>query len=119
MLITENGYGDADPTGMGRAKYIVQNILAVKNAINRGADMLGYMYWTMDYDYEWTSGYAQNFGLFTVDDFTRCTVPACGGWSPTTTTDFTRTPIQPAVDVFSAIAAANDITPTIMNQYGQ
>ncbi len=119
MLITENGYGDADPTGLGRAKYIVQNILAVKNAIKQGADMLGYMYWTMDYDYEWTSGYAQNFGLFTVDDFTRCTVPACGGWSPTTTTDFTRTPIQPAVDVFSAIAAANDITPTIMNQYGQ
>ncbi len=116
MLITENGYGDADP--VGKAKYIVQNIQAVKNAINQGADMLGYMYWTMDYDYEWTSGYAQNFGLFYVDNFTSCTTPACG-LIPTTTTDFTRTPVQPAVDVFSAIAAANDITPTIMNQYGQ
>lgn len=111
MLITENGYGDADP--VGRAKYIVQNIQAVKDAINRGADMLGYMYWTMDYDYEWTSGYKQNFGLFYVDDFTGSTFI-----EPTITTDFTRTPIQPAVDVFSAIAAANDITPTILNQYG-
>ncbi len=116
MLITENGYGDADP--VGKAKYIVQNIQAVKNAINQGADMLGYMYWTMDYDYEWTSGYAQNFGLFYVDNFTSCTTPKCG-LIPTTTTNFTRTPVQPAVDVFSAIAAANDITPTIMNQYGQ
>jgi len=116
MLITENGYGDADP--VGKAKYIVQNILAVKNAINQGADMLGYMYWTMDYDYEWTSGYAQNFGLFYVDNFTSCTKPFCG-LVPSTTTDFTRTPVQPAVDVYSAIAAANDVTQTILNQYGQ
>ncbi len=111
MLITENGYGDADP--VGRAKYIAQNIMAVKDALNRGADMIGYLYWTLDYDYEWTSGYKQNFGLFYVDDFTGSTFT-----EPTITTDFTRTPIHPAVDVFSAIAAANDITPTIVNQYG-
>ena len=119
MLITENGYGSGDP--IAKAKYIVQNIQAVKNAINQGADMLGYMYWTMDYDYEWTSGYAQNFGLFYVDNFTSCTTikPFCGFVPSTTTTGFTRTAVQPAVDVFSATAAANDITPTIMNQYGQ
>ncbi|MGC8578561.1 MAG: glycoside hydrolase family 1 protein [bacterium] len=115
MLITENGYGGADP--IEKTKYIVQNILAVKNAINQGADMLGYMYWTMDYDYEWTSGYAQNFGLFYVDHFTSCTKPSCG-LTPTTTTDFTRTPVQPAVEVYSAIAAANDVTQTIIDQYG-
>ncbi len=117
MLITENGYGNADP--VGKAQYIVQNIQAVKNAIDQGADMLGYMYWTMDYDYEWTSGYDQNFGLFYVDDFTTTcnTKPLCG-FVPTAGTDFTRTPVQPAVDVYSAIAAANGITPTIMSQYG-
>ncbi len=118
MLITENGYGDADP--VGKAKYIVQNIQAVKNAINQGADMLGYMYWTMDYDYEWTSGYDQNFGLFYVDDFTTtCTTKPFCGFFPTAGTDFTRVAVQPAVDVYSAIATANGITPTIMNQYGQ
>ncbi len=116
MLITENGSGSGDP--IAKAAYIVQNIMAVKNAINQGADMLGYMYWTMDYDYEWTSGYDQNFGLFTVDDFTRCTVPACGGWSPTTGTHFTRTAVQPAVDVYSAIAAGNSISSSIIDQYG-
>ncbi len=111
MLITENGYGDADP--VGRAKYIVQNIMAVKDAINRGADMIGYLYWTLDYDYEWTSGYKQNFGLFYVDDFTSSTFT-----EPTIATYFTRTAIHPATDVYSAIAAANDVTQTIIDQYG-
>lgn len=117
MLITENGYGGSDP--VEKTKFIVQNIIAVKNAINQGADMIGYMYWTLDYDYEWTSGYAQNFGLFYVDDFTSCTKPECGLIPSTTTTGFTRTAVQPAVDVYSAIAAANDITSTIINQYGK
>ncbi len=116
MLVTENGYSGGDP--VEKAKYIVQNIMAVKNAINHGADMLGYMYWTLNYDYEWTLGYAQNFGLFYVDDFTSCTTPFCGLIPSMTTTGFTRTPVQPAVDVYSAIAAANDVTPTIIDQYG-
>ncbi|MCL4557658.1 MAG: family 1 glycosylhydrolase [Deltaproteobacteria bacterium] len=115
MLITENGYGKADP--VGKTKYIVQNIMAVKDAIDQGADILGYMYWTMDYDYEWTSGYAQNFGLFYVDDFTSCTKPDCG-LVPNTATDFARTPVQPAVDVYSSIAAGNSISPSIIDQYG-
>ncbi len=116
MLVTENGYAGGDP--VEKAKYIVQNIMAEKNAINQGADMLGYMYWTLDYDYEWTLGYAQNYGLFYVDDFTSCTAPSCGLIPSTTTTGFTRTAVQPAVDVYSAIAAANDVTPTIIDQYG-
>ncbi len=115
MMITENGSASPDP--LTKAKYIAQDIMAMKSAVNQGADMIGYMYWTLDYDYEWTSGYNQNDGLFYVDDFTSCTTTPCGV-VPTTTTDFTRTPVQPAVDVFSAIAAANDVTPTIINQYG-
>ncbi len=115
MLITENGYGKADP--IGKTRYIVQNIMAVKDAMDLGANMLGYLYWTMDYDYEWTSGYAQNFGLFYVDDFTSCTKPDCG-LVPATATDFTRTSVQPAVDVYAAIAAGSSISPSIIDQYG-
>lgn len=115
ILLTETGYGGT--TSSEKADYIVQTAMAVHNAIAQGVDMLGYLYWTLDYDYEWSSGYAQNSGLFYVDDFTQCTVPSCG-MIPTTTTDFTRTPVQPAVDIYTAIAAGNSISPTIIDLYG-
>lgn len=115
ILLTETGFGGITP--LEKTAYIVQTAMSVHSAMARGVDMLGYLYWTLDYDYEWTSGYAQYSGLFSVDDFTECTVPSCG-LVPTTTTDFTRIPVQPAVDVYSAIAAADSISPVLIDQYG-
>lgn len=115
ILITENGDNSNDP--LDKAKYIVQNTMALHNAMDRGVSVIGYLYWTLNYDYEWTSGYDQSAGLFFVDDFTSCTTPFCS-LIPDTSTDFTRTPLQPAVDVYSAIATANSISPTIIDQYG-
>ncbi|MCL4558016.1 MAG: family 1 glycosylhydrolase [Deltaproteobacteria bacterium] len=113
LLITENGCGwTADP--IVKAKYIVQNIVAVHSAMNQGSDVLGYLYWTLDYDYEWTSGYKQNYGLFYVDDFT-----APSFTEPTAATDFARTTVQPAVDVYSAIAEGNGISTVIIDLYGR
>jgi beta-glucosidase/6-phospho-beta-glucosidase/beta-galactosidase len=115
ILITENG--DNSNVPLEKTKYIVQNTMAVHDAINHGAEMIGYLYWTLNYDYEWTSGYDQSAGLFYVDDFTSCTTPFCSV-IPDAGTDFTRTPMHPATDVYSAIAAANGISPTIIDQYG-
>ena len=116
ILVTENGDNSNDP--LAKATYIVQNTMAMHNAMDQGASVIGYLYWTLNYDYEWTSGYDQSAGLFFVDDFTSCTSPFCG-LIPSTGTDFSRTPLQPAVDVYSAIAAANSISPALINQYGQ
>ncbi len=115
IMIVENGSGSADP--MAKTRYIVQNLMAVHNAISEGVKVFCYTYWTLNYDYEWTSGYYQNFGLFYVDDFSMAT----SGTSliPVTGTDFTRTPIHPASDVYAAIAAADGISPTIIDRYGQ
>jgi beta-glucosidase/6-phospho-beta-glucosidase/beta-galactosidase len=115
ILITENGDNSNDPPA--QAYYIVQNTMAMHSAMDQGADIIGYLYWTLNYDYEWTSGYDQSAGLFFVDNFTSCTTPFCSV-IPGPGTDFTRTPLQPAVDVYSAIATANSISPTIIDQYG-
>ena len=115
ILITENGDNSNDP--FAKANYIVQNTMALHDAMDQGATVIGYLYWTLNYDYEWTSGYDQSAGLFSVDDFTGCTVPFCSV-IPDANTDFARTPLRPATDVFSAIAAANGISPSIINQYG-
>lgn len=114
ILITENGCNSNVP--LEKAKYIVQNTMALHNAIDQGATVIGYLYWTLNYDYEWTSGYDQSAGLFFVDDFTSCTTPFCPV-IPDAGTDFTRTPMHPATDVFTAIATANGISPTIIDQY--
>lgn len=115
ILVTENGTDGyfSDGGAAEKTKFIVQNIMAVHDAIDRGADILGYLYWTLNYDYEWTSGYRQNNALFYVDDFSSPTFT-----EPTVDTDFTRIPIHPAADVYSAIAAADGISPTIIDQYG-
>lgn len=115
ILITENGCNSNVP--LEKAKYIAQNIMALHNAMDQGAAVIGYLYWTLNYDYEWTSGYDQSAGLFYVDAFTSCTTPFCNV-VPSSSTDFRRTPMHPATDVFSAIAAANGISPTIIDQYG-
>ncbi len=115
ILITENGCNSNVP--LEKAKYIVRNIMAVNDAINQGVVMIGYLYWTLNYDYEWTSGYDQSAGLFFVDDFTSCTTPFCP-LIPDTNTGFTRTPMHPATDVYAAIATANGISPTVIDQYG-
>jgi beta-glucosidase len=65
IFITENGLADA--TDQRRAKFIRDHLRSVWRAIQDGADVRGYLYWSLLDNFEWARGYAPRFGLVAVD----------------------------------------------------
>lgn len=61
IYITENGI--ADKTDKRRAKFIVDHLRWTHKAIREGADVRGYMHWSLIDNFEWDSGFAKRFGL--------------------------------------------------------
>ncbi|MHA7132952.1 GH1 family beta-glucosidase [Oerskovia turbata] len=74
ILITENGgvYGDT-PTHDGqvhdnrRIDYLRGHLRAVLSAREAGADVFGYLQWSLLDNFEWALGYRPRFGLVHVD----------------------------------------------------
>ncbi len=119
ILVTENGGGQGH--GAEKAAYLVRNLLALHDAMDAGANVIGYSYWTLNRDYEWAEGYAQDFGLYDVAGFVGPDGglpigPDGGKWSPTAATDFTRLPIDPAPAVYATIIDAG-LTPALLAEY--
>jgi beta-glucosidase len=67
ILITENGI--ADRYDRYRAPFIVAHLQQIKQAIDEGANVMGYLHWSMLDNYEWQEGYRHEakFGLCQVD----------------------------------------------------
>jgi len=65
IYITENGL--ADERDFYRPKFIQDGLFYTHKAIKKGADVRGYFYWTLMDNFEWTLGYTQKFGLFSID----------------------------------------------------
>jgi len=68
VFITENGI--ADRADRYRAPFIVAHLQQVKRAIDDGADVIGYLHWSLMDNYEWQEGYKPEakFGLFKIDN---------------------------------------------------
>lgn len=74
IYITENGMANADVMDadgrvpdVGRIAYLRWHLQAIAEAIDGGADVRGYFYWSLLDNFEWDSGYAKRFGLFHTD----------------------------------------------------
>ena len=75
MVITENGaaYDDVpDASGYvddskDRLVYIRDHIAAVHQAMTEGADVRGYLVWSLLDNFEWSFGYSRRFGIVRVD----------------------------------------------------
>ncbi|MET9231783.1 GH1 family beta-glucosidase [Lentzea sp. NPDC003310] len=74
LVVTENGsaFPDVvDPAGrvhdVARTKYLVDHVRAVHRAISEGADIRGYLAWSLLDNFEWAAGYSQRFGIVHVD----------------------------------------------------
>lgn len=74
LVVTENGsaFPDVvDPSGqvhdVQRKKYLVDHVRAVHRAISEGADIRGYLAWSLLDNFEWAAGYSQRFGIVHVD----------------------------------------------------
>jgi beta-glucosidase len=67
IFIVENGV--ADKSDRYRAPFIVAHLQQVKRAIDKGANVFGYLHWSFMDNYEWLENYRaeSKFGLFSID----------------------------------------------------
>ncbi len=65
LLVSENGI--ADNGGERRSDFIRAHIYALDRARAEGADVIGYIYWSLMDNFEWSHGYRGRFGLFSID----------------------------------------------------
>ncbi|GAA3389252.1 glycoside hydrolase family 1 protein [Cryptosporangium minutisporangium] len=73
ILITENGIATADDAQ--RIAYTEGALRGLAAAIADGADVRGYLHWSLLDNFEWFSGYAPTFGLVAVDRTTFVRTP--------------------------------------------
>ncbi|TDW63406.1 aryl-beta-glucosidase [Novosphingobium sp. PhB55] len=89
VLVSEHGVGTEDDTL--RARFIPAALEGLKQAMDDGVPVLGYMHWSLLDNYEWIFGYKPRFGLCSVDR-----------------TTFARTP-KPSAAVLGGIAKRNSL----------
>ena len=65
IYITENGLADA--TDEKREAFIREHLAWVHQAIEEGADVRGYFYWSLLDNFEWDKGFWPRFGLVEID----------------------------------------------------
>ena len=73
IYVTENGMAWDDNIENGavfdpvREKFVSDHIMAAKRAIDDGANVKGFFYWSLLDNYEWAFGYEKRFGMIHVD----------------------------------------------------
>ncbi len=65
QLILENGICTSDDNQ--RWDFIREHLVSLSQAMRDGADVLGYIYWSLIDNFEWDKGFAPRFGLIEVD----------------------------------------------------
>ena len=65
IYITEHGSASVDENF--RERDLKQNLAALHRAIQSGADVRGFFYWSLLDNFEWQFGYTKKFGLLAVD----------------------------------------------------
>jgi beta-glucosidase len=65
MLVTENGTWMHDD--VQRWRFLARHLAAMKEAMDRGANVMGYLCWSLLDNFEWAHGYSPRFGLAEVD----------------------------------------------------
>jgi beta-glucosidase len=65
LYVTENGI--ADGSDRLRPAFIRESLAALDRARGRGADVRGYLHWSLLDNFEWDDGYHGRFGLCAVD----------------------------------------------------
>ena len=65
QFLSENGIGDG--TDWLRPSYLIEHLAVVSQLLKEGTPILGYIFWTLTDNLEWSDGYCPKFGLIAVD----------------------------------------------------
>lgn len=65
IYVTENGLADAKDER--RADFIRDHLKWIHKSIGEGADVKGYLHWSLLDNFEWADGYSPRFGLVEMD----------------------------------------------------
>ncbi|MBI3331320.1 MAG: glycoside hydrolase family 1 protein [Candidatus Omnitrophica bacterium] len=65
IFVTENGTYMADDAR--RWRFILRHVQAMARAMQAGARVIGYLYWSLLDNFEWAEGFGPRFGLVEVD----------------------------------------------------
>ena len=120
LFVTESG---TIATPERKAIFLVQVLKAVHDALDQGANVIGYSFWTLSYDYEWNDGYSQDMGLFDIkgyfgpDGGRPPPEDGAAAWSPGPVTDFVRVPLHPVVDIYASVAQNNALSGEFLAKY--
>ncbi len=76
IYVTESGIGTDNDAR--RIAWLDASVAEVEDCLAEGIAVHSYIYWSLLDNFEWTSGYAQHFGLVSVErkDFTRTLKPS-------------------------------------------
>lgn len=73
MIVTENGLSTSDDKE--RVEFIERALTGVLQCVEEGIPVVGYTHWSLLDNFEWQLGYAQTFGLISVDRTTQTRYP--------------------------------------------
>ena len=65
LIVTENGIAVTDDAR--RVAFIERALAGVKNCLDDGIPVKGYMHWSLMDNFEWQKGFSMTFGLIAVD----------------------------------------------------
>lgn len=102
IMITENGAAMPDLTrvdgrvhDLDRIEYLHDHLAMVREAIDAGVPMVGYLAWSFMDNFEWAEGYLKRFGLVEVEPGTLRRIPKSSAlWFA----EVARTGVLPAVE---------------------
>ena len=65
VVVTENGIATTDDAQ--RIRFLASHLGALKEAMDDGVDVRGYLYWSAFDNFEWNHGFRPTFGLVEID----------------------------------------------------
>jgi beta-glucosidase len=93
IIINEHGIADAQD--QYRKQFLHDSLKSLRLAIDQGADVRGYLHWSLLDNYEWSEGWWPKFGLIAIDR---------------TSPEFTRS-VKDSARYYAKIVAANAVLP--------
>jgi beta-glucosidase len=71
ITITEHGTCDADEPDRRRRWFLTEALHGLADTVAAGADVRGYVHWSLMDNFEWAHGFGPRFGLYRVDRATQ------------------------------------------------